>query len=86
MATSGGGYGGEITVAATVVAAMEAEIINLVFLIQINLLVQKAGKIEVMEAPLKTLITKVVEAGEKEAFQMKVIYQMNRINNLSLQA
>ena len=45
------------------------EILSLI-LIQINLLVQKVGKIEVMEIHLKTLNMRVEEAGEREEFQM----------------
>ena len=71
----------EIMVAAMVAAAMAAEILRLTHLIQINLLVLKVGRIEVMEVLLKTLNTKVEEAEEKEGYQMSVIYQMKRINN-----
>ena len=42
------------------------------------------GKIEVMETLLKTLNMKVAEAEEKEEFQMRITYQMMRINSLIL--
>ena len=72
-----------ITVATEV--ATVVEILNLTLLIQINLLEQKVGKIEVMETLLKILNMKVAEVGEKEGLQMRIIYQMMRINNPFLQ-
>ena len=58
---------------------------NLIILIPINPLEQKVGKIEVLETLLKTLNMKVVEAGEKEEFQIRVIHHMRTINNPFLQ-
>ena len=52
-----------------------------IFLTQINPLVQKVGKIGVMETLLKTLNLKVVEVGGKEEFQMRRIYLTRRINS-----
>ena len=77
-----------IMVAATVVIMVAATvaILKLTLLIRINLQAQKVGKIEVMETLLKTLNLKVVEAEEKEESQMRVMFQMKRINNPFLQA
>ena len=84
----------EVTMAAMAVAmaveeimvAMAAEVItNLTLLTPINHLVQKVGKIEVMETHLKILNMKVAEAEEKGEFLMKVIHQMRLISNPSLQ-
>ena len=61
--------------------AMVEVILNLILLIPTNPLAQRGGKIEVMETLLKTPNMKVVEADEKEEFQMKVIYQTSKINN-----
>ena len=54
---------------------------NLVVLILINLLVLKAGKIEVMEILLKTLNMKAVGAGEKGEFPIRAMLQMKQISN-----
>ena len=70
-----------ITVAEVMAVAMAVEITNLILLIQTNLQEQKVGKIEVMEILLKILNMRMVEAGEKEEFQMRMIYQMRGINN-----
>ena len=45
----------------------------------------KVGRIEAMEILLKILNMKVVEAEEKEVFLMKVMRQVRKINNPSLQ-
>ena len=66
---------------ATEVVAMEVVIQDLIALTLINPLGQKVGKIEAMEIPQKTQNSKVAEAGGKEEFQMRVIFQMKRINN-----
>ena len=76
----------EITQAVmAVMAVMGVEILIQILLLRINLLGQKVGKIEVMEILLKTQNMKVVEVGEKEEYQMRVMYQMRRINNPFLQ-
>ena len=67
--------------AAAMVAAMAAVILKLILLTIIKLPEQKVGKIEAMEIPQKTQNSKVAEAGGKEEFQMRVIFQMKRINN-----
>ena len=54
-------------------AATGAVILNLVLLIPINPLVQKVGKIEVMEILRKILNLKVEEVGEKEGFPVMAI-------------
>ena len=73
-----------VTVPAEIMLAVTVTvlILNLILLIIINPLEQKVGKIEVMETLLKMLNMKVVEVGEKEEFQIRVIYQMRKINNL----
>ena len=71
----------EIIAAVTAAEVMVEEILNLTLLIQTNLQEHKVGKIEVMETLLKTLNMRVVEAEEKEEFQMKLIYRMMRISN-----
>ena len=68
-----------ITVATEV--ATVVEILNLTLLIQINLLEQKVGKIEVMETLLKTQNMKVAELEGKGVFQMRVIPQMRKLSN-----
>ena len=73
---------------ATVVAMAVATVVatlNLILLTPINLLVQKVGKIEVMETLLKTLNMKVVEVEEEGEFPMKVIHQTRKISNPFLQ-
>jgi hypothetical protein len=77
-----------VTVAVAMAVAMEEVMVaipNLKLLTPLNLQVQKAGKIEVMVIHLKILIMKVVEAGEKGEFLIRVIHQMRKINNLFLQ-
>jgi hypothetical protein len=74
-----------VMAAAMAAATVVVVIMNLAIRIQINLLVLKAGKIEVMETLLKTLNLKVEEAGGKEEFHMMVIYQVMRTNNPFLQ-
>ena len=73
-----------LTMVATVVV-MVVLIPNLTILIQINLREQKAGKIEVMEIPLKMQNMKVVGVEEKGEFQMITIPQTLKISNPSLQ-
>jgi hypothetical protein len=73
-----------ITVVAMAVATQEG-ILNLIILTLINLLEQKVGKIEVMEILLKTLNMKMVGAGEKGGFPMRVMLQMRQISNPFLQ-
>ena len=82
-----------IMVAATVVATAEEIImvvatavvaLILILLTLINLLEQRVGKTEVMENLLKTQNMKVVGAGEKEVFPMRVMLQMRIISNLIL--
>ena len=64
----------EVTAAATAVA-----ILDLVALSLINPLVQKVGKIEVMEILLKTLNMKMVGVGEKEDLHL-LKWQMKRLS------
>ena len=64
------------TVAVAIAAAMVVATPNLT-----KLLVQKVGKIEVMETLQKTLNMKVGEVGEKEEFPMRIKYQTRRTNN-----
>jgi hypothetical protein len=47
----------------------------------INPLELKVGKIEVMVTLLIPLIMKAAVVGEKEVFQMKLMYQMKRTSN-----
>ena len=63
---NGGGYGGGSESNASTV---------------INPLVLKVGKIEVLVTLLITLIMKAAAVGEKEVFQMKLMYQMKRTSN-----
>ena len=77
----GGSYGGIMAAMEVIMVAMAAVILKLILLTIIKLPEQKVGKIEAMEIPQKTQNSKVAEAGGKEEFQMRVIFQMKRINN-----
>ena len=61
--------------------ATVAAILNLILPIPTNLQEQMVGKIEVMVILLKILNMKVVEVGEKGAFQMRGMHQMRKISN-----
>ena len=75
-----------VVVMVVVIMVVMAAILILMLLIPINLLVQKVGKIEVMEILLKTLNLKVEEVEEKEEFPTRVIPQLIKISTLFLQA
>ena len=67
-----------VAIAAVIIVVV---IPNLITLIQINLLEQKVGKIEVMAILLKTLHMKAVEAGEKGECLMRAMVQTRQIRN-----
>ena len=67
--------------AAMVVAATAAAIMDLIALTLINHLEQKVGKTEVMEILLKTLNTKQVGAGENGDSPMRAMLQTRQIRN-----
>ena len=69
----------EVIIAAVVMAIQ-------IHLFLINLLEQMAGKIEAIQALLKILIMKLVEAEGKEVFLKRAIYPKMKISNLFLQA
>ena len=69
-----------VIITAATVVAMVAVIPNLIVLL-LNLLEQKAGKIEVMEILLKTLNMRVVGAGEKGEYPKRVTLQTRQIRN-----
>ena len=66
--------------------ATVAVVMDLILLIVIGPLVQKVGKIEVMETLLKILNMKVAEVEEKGVYLMKVMIQKGIISNLILLA
>jgi hypothetical protein len=69
-----------VAMAVIMLVAMVA-ILNLMLLTVINPLELKVGKIEVMVTLLIPLIMKAAVVGEKEVFQMKLMYQMKRTSN-----
>jgi hypothetical protein len=75
-----------VVIAVAMAAATVVVILNLILHTQKNPLVQRAGKIEVTETLLKTLIMKAEEVGEKEGVPMRIISQMTKISNPFLQA
>ena len=60
-------------------------ILNLAQIILINLLVQKAGKIEAMATPRKTQNMKVVEVEDAEGFLTKEVHLTRRVSTLFVQ-
>ena len=68
-----------ITEAVMVAVIIDLDILIQILLLKINLLVLKAGKIEVLEKLLKILNMKVVEVEEEEEFLMKQMYLKKRI-------
>jgi hypothetical protein len=70
-----------VMAAVTAVVVMAAVILNPLPLMLINLLEQKAGKIEVSETLRKILNLKIVEVEEKEVLQAILKFLKKEINN-----
>jgi hypothetical protein len=75
----------EATVVVEIMVATVVAVLDLTVLTLINLLEQKVGKTEVMEILLITLNMKMVGAGGKGEFPMRVIPQTRQISNPFLQ-